>query len=740
MPSFFEQDPKNPYLPSGGQQLSQLLMSLGAGFSMAGANNQPWWAGIAPGAAMYGQAQQQAQQNALAMQQRDENLAYRKLQEELLRSQIDEKKAATNARMGFSLADQGVGSVPGPGMGVPPKSPTMGPQSYDGRVAGYEGGSKNGGMVYNELGSGAFGPFQFMPGTWADVRAKNPQLNLPEDMTMPGATPEQRLATHQAAHTAFKAGNAAALQAAGFEPTPENLYLAHRFGAGGATTLLRANPNALLADVLPREWQAQNPDMRGQTVGGFRRLAGERMQGVGVPYVANGETTSYTLAPDSLPPFAIPGGTGIQPGANPNPGVSMTPVGVPTSAPPPQFAEPPQGQSQGQPQPGQSPVVRVGSPLDAVGQPPLRRVAPMPPLPPNIQSQLEAAARIPGADLNAIRNQAYQIRKDLQAKAQAELDYQHEAEKTVWEKQFGNAERIATEQRAVTAKIEEEKRAAEREAARRAEDAKGEGSYEYINGRKVWVSKAQRAQGGVTVGEAPKVYEPGSKALNYQILARGQMDPEFAKSPEYAAAYAAVEQEPIDVGGGEKRTPNMQYYPKPQAPVMNPEGAPKTTGQKAYTEAQSKDYTFASRLDNALPEFEKMLRDKDGKYSTANLPSSWERMKMDSAYYPDSQLTPETKAFRRVSKDIVTAILRKESGASIPLTEYPAEYAKYIPQPGDSHEEIAAKLKAIRLVARTFVEGSGRPTEQFKNIYGDEGGAASKSAPVRINLDGTPAK
>lgn len=718
MASFFQQDPQNPYLPSGGQQLAQMLMSLGAGFSMAGANNQPWWAGIAPGAAMYGQAQQQAQQNALAMQQRDENLAYRKLQEEQMRAVIDERKAAIEARKNYQPLGLGVGGgspsaapqppVPGGGMAVPPKPPVMGggqniPQDYSTRVAGYEGGTKNGGMVYNELGSGAGGPFQIMPDTWKDIRAKNPDLNLPE--IMPVNDKPETYAMHKAAFDRFTQGNAQALQSVGIAPTSENLYLAHRFGAGGAARMLKADPNAMLSDVLPVEWQAQNPDMRGQTVGGFQRLATERMGGVGVPYRANFETTQY------------------------QDGVPLTP---PVTAPPPSIAPVPQPQ----------PVTPVQfNPLDAAGQPPMPRVAPVPPIPPDVA---EAVRRKVAVERVWTPEQADNFIKSYQqqahSQAQAVLDKQYQMEKEIWEKKYGFADKTAAEQRAVAAKIEEEKRAAEREAARRAEDAKGEGSYEYINGQKVWVSKAQRSQGGVVVGEAPKTYDPGSKALNYQILARGQMDPEFAKTPEYAAAYAAVEQEPIDVGGGEKRTPNMQYFPKPQAPVMNPEGAPKTTGQKAYTEAQSKDYTFASRLDNALPEFEKMLRDKDGKYSTANLPSSWERVKMDSSYYPDSQLTPETKAFRRVSKDIVTAILRKESGASIPLTEYPAEYAKYIPQPGDSHEEIAAKLKAIRLVARTFVEGSGRPTEQFKNIYGDEGGAASKSAPVRINLDGTPAK
>ena len=351
----FAPESDNPYLPDKGQQLAQMLMSLGAGFSMAGANNQPWYAGIAPGAAMYGQAQQQAQQNALAMQQRDENRAYRKLQEEQMRAVIDERKAAIEARKNYQPLGLGVGGgspsaappppVPGGGMAVPPKPPVMGggqniPQDFATRVAGYEGGTKNGGMVYNELGSGAGGPFQFMPATWADVRAKNPDLNLPE--TMPVDNKPETMAMHKAAFDRFTQGNAQALQSVGIAPTSENLYLAHRFGAGGAARMLKADPNAMLSDVLPVEWQAQNPDMRGQTVGGFQRLATERMGGVGVPYRANFETTQCQDGVPLTPPvMAPPPSIAPVPQAPPFVLTGGMPQPTPQGQPQPQGSEPP---------------------------------------------------------------------------------------------------------------------------------------------------------------------------------------------------------------------------------------------------------------------------------------------------------------------------------------------------------------------------------------------------------------
>lgn len=145
--------------------------------------------------------------------------------------------------------------------------------SYDAAVRTAEGGvDANGRPIANKLGSGAFGPYQFMPGTWAEMRKQDP--SLPEDMTK--ATPEQ----HKAAFDRFTAGNATALQKAGLEATPGNLYLAHRFGAGGAEKVIKADAKTPLSDVLPVEWQKQNPDMQGKTAGDFRRFADEKMKGV----------------------------------------------------------------------------------------------------------------------------------------------------------------------------------------------------------------------------------------------------------------------------------------------------------------------------------------------------------------------------------------------------------------------------------------------------------------------------
>ena len=522
----------------GGQNLSQLLMALGSGFSMASAANQPWWAGIGPAAGLYGQAQQQAEDRAYRQQQIEENQRYRQLQEEQMRTVIDERKAAIEGAKNWKPVGLGVappGGAPqgvNPGMGVKPPPPTMGggqniPQDYARIVAGYEGGTKNGGMVYNELGSGAGGPFQIMPATWADIRAKNADLNLPE--VMPVDSKPETFAMHKAAFDRFTQGNAQVLQSAGLQPTPENLYLAHRFGAGGAAKMLQANPNAMLADVLPIEWQKQNPDMRGQTVGGFQRLATERMGGVGVPYRANGEVTPYEN------------------------GVPMTP---PVVAPPPSI----------DPVPQQSPVVPVqfNEPMPVPRQATINDV---PPAYVDEVTQLVNNRRMSPEKGQALLEQARQ-------QVQATFNAQHTMAKDLWDKRYSGWERQQAEQRAAAAKIEEEKRAAEREAARRAEEAKGEGSYEYLpDGRKVWISKADRAKGGIVVGDKPdKDLAPGTPTGDIAVLERG--DP---ASREYYAAFNRVQSRMVDGPDGIKYVPNMAGY---RPPTFQPD-APAAAGADA---------------------------------------------------------------------------------------------------------------------------------------------------------------
>lgn len=84
---------------------------------------------------------------------------------------------------------------------------------------------------------------------------------------MPGKSPQEILALkndpyyQDKALEAFSLSNANALKNAGIEPTSQNLYLAHHFGAGGATKLLQADPNTPLTQLFGPEVFKANPYM-----------------------------------------------------------------------------------------------------------------------------------------------------------------------------------------------------------------------------------------------------------------------------------------------------------------------------------------------------------------------------------------------------------------------------------------------------------------------------------------------
>lgn len=221
-------------------------------------------------------------------------------------------------------AREGLGAIAGNYGGNASTAPPA--AGYQGTLGGYESG--NNPTALNPQ-SGAGGQFQFIPPTWAEVRAKNPDLNLPADPRQ--ASPELQAE----AERRFRASNAQTLQAAGIAPTPAALYLAHRTGAQGAQTLLKADPNAPMASVVPQQWIAQNPDMQGKTVGQFLQMAQARFPGGGGQQPAAPPVTVRATPPGGPPPLQI----NIPQGAADANG--MPPVPSPQGMPGPTMMSPP---------------------------------------------------------------------------------------------------------------------------------------------------------------------------------------------------------------------------------------------------------------------------------------------------------------------------------------------------------------------------------------------------------------
>ena len=293
---------ENPYLPDRGQQLVTMLMSLGQGITAADAAGRSPLVGLGAGAGLYGQAVNEQAKLAMAydqwQQQFQQQEAYRQAQEDNLKEQAAARRQENEATAkAFEyLKGMGLGGTPvTPGMGAPATQPSMGPgRDYFTVTGAAESGNNY--TVRNKIGSGAYGKYQFMPDTWAAVAQANPHLGLPFNMAQ--STADQQ----EAAMRAFTEGNARSLAASGIQPTPDNLYLAHRFGVEGAKKVLSADPNAPISGLFPAQYTQQNPDMSGATVGAFRQGVQQRFGGIQpVQYSGNPQ-----IAPQSGPSTVQP--------------------------------------------------------------------------------------------------------------------------------------------------------------------------------------------------------------------------------------------------------------------------------------------------------------------------------------------------------------------------------------------------------------------------------------------------
>jgi hypothetical protein len=191
-------DPTNPYMPSNLDKLSMMLMALGSGVSNASMSGRSGWDGLPMAGMMYGGALNQANQRALEAdrweKQYGEQAAYRRAQEDALRSQTEQRQQELDITKKLLAGFEG-GGVPGmappagptaaqtPGFAAPPMKPTIGPGQE--ALAG--------------------GP-RLVNAVYADATAGLPGLTLP--VTSAARTPQQNAAAGGAQNSQHLDGNA----------------------------------------------------------------------------------------------------------------------------------------------------------------------------------------------------------------------------------------------------------------------------------------------------------------------------------------------------------------------------------------------------------------------------------------------------------------------------------------------------------------------------------------------------
>lgn len=125
--------------------------------------------------------------------------------------------------------------------------------------------------------SSAFGPHQFLKGTWARlVKKYKPEwaegLNEKQIMALRG---DREKSSEMFQH--FRRENATQLAAAGLPVNPATEHMAHFFGAGGAVNVLSADPNAPLSSVVDKATMDANPFLKGMTARDAQVWAARKM-------------------------------------------------------------------------------------------------------------------------------------------------------------------------------------------------------------------------------------------------------------------------------------------------------------------------------------------------------------------------------------------------------------------------------------------------------------------------------
>lgn len=140
----------------------------------------------------------------------------------------------------------------------------------------------NGG--YNLLGSGALGPYQFMPQTWVTLfrrRYPNDKRSF-EQIAALRSDP----ALNEVLIDDLINENATALRHAGLPETASNLYLAHVLGYDRAITVLKAAPDARLGALLPHGYFDKNPFKADWSAAKLAAWSDRRMGGDGSRAIA----------------------------------------------------------------------------------------------------------------------------------------------------------------------------------------------------------------------------------------------------------------------------------------------------------------------------------------------------------------------------------------------------------------------------------------------------------------------
>ena len=219
------------------------------------------------------------------------------------------------------------------------------------------------------------------------------------------------------------------------------------------------------------------------------------------------------------------------------------------------------------------------------------------------------------------------------------------------------------------------------------------------------VSEAMESMAGMTP-EQRKAKFPG---VQQQLIQAGAIKPEHAmpeldeglfqrnwgmiqKTPEYQDRQQNLAKTRLTNAQADAAVPDAlskRALERSQADYYSAQAAEKRAdaGKPKATPDQLKVAGFVKRAEQAEDAARQLI---DGGYNPttagADVQSRW--------FYPGIKQSGEYKGYDQASRNFISAVLRRESGAAISNSEYENERQKYFPVPGDDKDTIAQKAAA----------------------------------------------
>ena len=149
--------------------------------------------------------------------------------------------------------------------------------------------------------------------------------------------------------------------------------------------------------------------------------------------------------------------------------------------------------------------------------------------------------------------------------------------------------------------------------------------------------------------------------------------------------------------------------------------------EKPATVAQQTTAGYAVRMEQANP----ILKNQEGYISGMN----WIKFKIISKL-PSALQSSEFQQYDQAARNLINAILRRESGAAIAQSEFDNARKQYLPMPGDSEATLRQKEMNRNLVFANFKQGAGTAYSSIEELLGG-GVSGVDESEVYTTPDGT---